>query len=197
MLRGFTTTALLLAVQCSCAVAPDAPETEPTPLPAALAVTEITPLTLADTPNVHAFEGLLTSGQPTVAGLEAAAAMGVRSVLTNRKDSELETVPFDERAVVEGLGMTYARIPWGGPEELTDEVLDRSVAFLREAERPVLYHCASANRVGAAFAAWRALDQGVEIEAALAEGRKIGMRTAALEPIVRRYVERRRAERGR
>jgi len=201
MLRGLSPLFLSAFALGACAgtqPAPPAPaKAAPTGTPPTLAVTEITPLALADTPNVHAFAGLLTSGQPTVAGLEAAAALGVRTVLNNRKDSELEKVPFDERAVVEGLGMSYVRIPWGGPEELTDEVLDRSLAFLREAERPALYHCASANRVGAAFAAWRALDHGVELEQALAEGRKIGLRTAALEPIVRGYVERRRAERGR
>jgi len=178
--------AALLGAACG------APDTAVDPTSETLAMTTLTPISLADTQNVHAFDGLLTSGQPSVAGLEAARALGVKSVLNSRKPDEMAKVGFDERAVVEGLGMSYVFLPWNGTEELTDEVLDQTRAFLRDAPRPALYHCASANRVGAGWAAWRALDEGLELDAAIAEGKQVGMRTPSYEPKVRDYVARRR-----
>lgn len=182
----------LLAPLCACRA-----QEAPASLPPALAVREVTPLALADTKNVSAFDGLVLAGQPTVQGLEAARNLGVKAVLNSRKDAEMAKLDFDERAVALGLGMTYTWLPWNGAEELTDDVLDRTREFLRTAPRPALYHCASANRVGAGFAAWRALDHGVDLDTALAEGKRVGMRTEAYEPIVRAYVARRLAERGR
>ncbi|MEZ6017646.1 MAG: sulfur transferase domain-containing protein [Planctomycetota bacterium] len=205
-------TAMLLVAACSAPEAPQAgsgttaspsapaPESAPTAAEAGLP-TELTPATLcafslADTKNVHVFDGVLTAAQPSAAALEAARALGVKSVLNQRKPAEMEKVDFDERAVAEGLGMTYTHMPWNGPDELTDELLDQTRAYLREAPRPILYHCASANRVGAGWAAWRALDGGVDIDTAIAEGKAVGMRTEAYEPKVRDYVARRAASGG-
>lgn len=157
----------------------------------------LAPFDLPGTKNVHVFDQVLTAGQPSVAGLEAARALGVRSVVNLRTEAEMQNVDFDERAIALGLGMRYDYLPWNGASELTDVVLDRMRELLNTAPRPLLFHCASANRVGAGWAAWRALERGLDIEAALAEGRAIGLRTEAYEPIVRDYVARMGALAGR
>ncbi len=80
----------------------------------------------------------------------------MRTVINQRHESEIED--FDERAVVTELDLAYENPAFGGPGELTDEVLDRTLELLREAERPILMHCNSGNRTGAAWMAYRALD---------------------------------------
>jgi protein tyrosine phosphatase (PTP) superfamily phosphohydrolase (DUF442 family) len=140
--------------------------------------------------NVHAMNGLVLAGQPNPAGLQAVHDLGGKSVLNSRTQAEMDKAGFDERSVVEGLGMTYEYLPWNGPDQLSDEILDRTRAFLRDAPRPALYHCASANRVGAAWIAYRVLDEGLGFDEALAEGRLVGLRTEDYVGKVRDYVAR-------
>jgi hypothetical protein len=51
-------------------------------------------------------------------------------------------------------------------------------------------HCASANRVGAVWIPFRVLDQGIELEAAVAGAKAIGLETPEYEAKARDYVER-------
>jgi protein tyrosine phosphatase (PTP) superfamily phosphohydrolase (DUF442 family) len=61
---------------------------------------------------------------------------------------------------------------------------------LKAAERPILLHCGSANRVGAVWLPYRVLDAGLAWDAALAEAKTIGLRTPALEAKAMDYVQR-------
>lgn len=74
---------------------------------------------------------------------------------------------------------------------MTDEVLDRARAELKAAPRPILMHCASANRVGAVWLPYRVLDGGLSWDDAVAEAKVVGLRSAELEAKARDYVERR------
>jgi len=140
--------------------------------------------------RLHASGGVLLASQPSPADFERASERGVRTVIDLRHADELED--FDEREVVTGLGLTYVHFPWSGPDELTDEVFDRSRELLRTAERPILLHCASANRVGAVWIPWRVLDGGIALDEAVAEARTVGLRTPIYETLARDYVERHR-----
>jgi hypothetical protein len=62
--------------------------------------------------------------------------------------------------------------------------------LLRTTERPLLFHCASANRVGANWIPYRMLDQGVTWEQAVDEARAMGLRTEAYVDLARDYVAR-------
>jgi protein tyrosine phosphatase (PTP) superfamily phosphohydrolase (DUF442 family) len=108
-------------------------------------------------------------------------------VINLRHAQEITT--FDETAVVGVLGLDYVHLPWNGTEELTDEVFDRCRALLSTAERPILLHCASANRVGAVWLPWRVLDGGITWEAALGEAHTIGLRSSGYEELARAYVD--------
>ena len=161
-------------------------------IPPELATEEVEERALAETPNVHVFDGILTSGQPSAQGLAAARDLGVRTVLNIRKPEELAKLDFDEATTVVDLGMSYVQLPWGSAAELDDGVFDRTRAMLNELERPMLYHCASANRVGATWIPWRVLDGGLDLEAAVLEAKAIGLRSAELEAKARDYVARHR-----
>ena len=97
-------------------------------------------------------DGVLSGGQPTPEQIEEVARAGFRTVINIRTPGE---PGFDwEKAAVERLGMTYVQIPVGGEESFTHETIAAIDGALREARArgPVLYHCASGNRIGATLA---------------------------------------------
>ena len=76
--------------------------------------------------------------------------------------------------------MTYINVAWNGPADLADgDVFNHYRELLNEVERPVLLHCASANRVGTVWLPWRVIDQGIEFDEALAEAKAVGLRNPA------------------
>lgn len=139
---------------------------------------------------LHEQGGVWLAGQPGPEDLALARDAGVRTVFNLRHEREIRG--FDEPTVVAELGMRYVSLPWNGPAELNDDVFDRARAVLDTAERPLLLHCASANRVGAVWLPWRVLDCGLAVEDALAEARTIGLRTPEYEEKALDYVARRR-----
>ena len=141
-------------------------------------------------PNMHVLGDVYTAGQPEVSDFALVRDLGVRTVINLRNERELGA--FDERATVEDLGLAYRNIPFGGPAELSDQVLDQARVAMAGAEPPILLHCGSANRVGAVWIAWRALDEGVPLEQAVAEAKEVGLRSPELERIAVDYVSRQR-----
>jgi uncharacterized protein (TIGR01244 family) len=135
---------------------------------------------VSDLPNRHEpLPGITTAGQPSVAGLEAAAKAGYKAVIDLRALSEERG--FDEPAAVERLGMTYVNLPIDGAAGVTYDnaaELDRLIA---ELPKPLLLHCSSANRAGALLAL-RAGRNGADAAAALELGIAAGL--AGLKPIV-------------
>jgi protein tyrosine phosphatase (PTP) superfamily phosphohydrolase (DUF442 family) len=144
------------------------------------------PSALGELERVHRFGDLTFAGQPSPADLEAARDAGFRSVVNLRGPAEM--TELDEARVVADLGLVYLSPGFSGPDELDDEVFAAALDALRTAPRPALVHCSSANRVGAIWIAYRALDDGLLLEAAVAEGKTIGLRSRELEAKARDYV---------
>ncbi len=150
---------------------------------------ELEPYECGNIERLHTQGGVFLASQPAPADIEQAQKGGVKTVINQRHASELD---FDERALVEKLGMTYENPAWNGTDELTDELLDRTRALLATAERPILLHCSSANRVGAAWLAYRVLDEEAEVDEALEEAKTVGLRSPAYRDRVLEYIELRR-----
>jgi uncharacterized protein (TIGR01244 family) len=178
--------ALLALLPSACACAGTGGSVVDPPVEGALERLE--PRTLGGIARLHALGDVLASSQPAPEDFEEIRASGVRTVV-NLRTAE-EQLDLDERALVTGLGLTYVHLPWNGVERLTDEVFARSRELLESVERPLLLHCASANRVGALWIPWRVLDGGVPLEEAVAEARTIGLKTAEYEARARDYVAR-------
>ena len=107
---------------------------------------------------------------------------GIEQVIDLSADSE--TPDFDEAAAVRAAGIGYHDLPIHGAGDLTRTRVRQFDRLLRDAgEQPTLVHCASSNRVGAMIALRVALVDGLPTDAALAEGRRWGMKS--LEPAVR------------
>lgn len=119
---------------------------------------------------------LITSGQPSLAQLDAAQQAGVTTVIDLR--DPMEQRPFDEAAEVERLGMRYHNFPVSGGA-LDDATLERVLSVLRtQAGTPTLMHCASANRTGGPLIAYLILDQGTDEQAAVDAAMRAGLRSA-------------------
>jgi uncharacterized protein (TIGR01244 family) len=123
--------------------------------------------------------GITTAGPPDTAQFAAAAGSGITTVIDLRGIAEDRGI--DEKATVEGLGMSYVNLPVEGAAGVTyanAAALDR---LLAAAEGPVLIHCSTGNRAGALLAL-RAKLAGTDAESALALGVAGGM--TGLRPTV-------------
>lgn len=144
------------------------------------------------TPNFHRVsEEIATSGQPSDEDLKRLREAGFKAVLNLRPPEEGSLA---EKPKVEALGMTYVNIPIT-PETITDEKVQRfSEVVADPSNKPLLIHCASANRVGGLWFIHRALGQGVAAEQGLKEAKEIGLKSPVLEGIVIRYVDERKGK---
>ena len=128
-----------------------------------------------------------TGGQPRIEHFAKLKADGVKAVLNLRLPTEHRAE--EEKEAVERAGLRYFNIPvvYRDPTEAqVDE-------FLRitddAANRPMFIHCTAAIRVGAFWTIRRAVRDGLPVEAALEEGRKVGLVDAPhLEEFARKYI---------
>lgn len=123
--------------------------------------------------------GITTAGQPDEASLNSLAEAGYVAVIDLRSASEDRG--FDEKSVVEALGMNYISIPVSGADGVSFDnaaLLDQSLSGI---EGPVLVHCASSNRVGALLSL-REKMHGASTEEALNLGLAAGL--GSLRPAV-------------
>ena len=126
-------------------------------------------------------------GMPSSNDLRVAADRGVRTVVNLRNASEHPD--FDEEAAATSLGLAYHNPGFNGGEQFTDARIDGIRELLTTAPRPLLLHCASANRVGGAWIPYRVLDLGADLDTAIAEAKTIGLRSAAYEQRAREYID--------
>lgn len=125
---------------------------------------------------------VFTGGQPTPEDLSRLASNGVKTVINLRAPNE--PIGFDEAAKVARLGMQYRVVTIADGSDLTRAKVSEFGRAVEEAraEGPVLIHCGSGNRVGAAIALSEGWNRGRDAESALAAGRAAGL--AKLEPEV-------------
>ncbi len=140
--------------------------------------------------RLHTYQGVFLASKPQPADIEQAKKGGVKTVVNMMHPGE--QAGFDERAFVTDLGLAYHNPAWNGADELSDATIDANLALIRGAERPMLVHCSSANRVGAIWYAYRAIDGGLSDADALAEARIVGLKSPDYERIIREYIARHR-----
>jgi uncharacterized protein (TIGR01244 family) len=120
---------------------------------------------------------VLSSGQPTEEQFRLLAQSGLKHVINLRPSSEQD---WDEGALVRSLGMEYYNLPISGAVDFTSanaRSLDQLLAGLNG--EPVLVHCASGNRVGGLIAVSARDSKGLDVEEAIAEGRRWGLTAMA------------------
>lgn len=148
---------------------------------------------LGSTPNVHALGEIYTAGQPGADDLRLAAEQGFATIISTRTPGEID---LDEAALAAELGLTFHNPGFRSPDALTDERFAEMRQLLQTADQPILFHCGSANRVGAHWLAWRVLDGGLTIEEATAEAETVGLRSPPLKARALEYIAAQQAGEG-
>ena len=134
-----------------------------------------------------------TGGQPRVEHLEKLKAEGVKTIINLRPPGEHRAAEEEEAA--KKLGLRYINIPvvYATPKE------EDADAFLKATDdkenRPAFIHCAAAIRVGAFWMIRRVLRDGMTVEAAEEEAKKVGLVNAPhLTEFARKYIEKHRTK---
>ena len=121
-------------------------------------------------------DDLATAGQPSAAQMADIARAGVRTVVDLRAAPEPRG--YDEAGAVRAVGMEYVLIPVT-PETLDDATFDRFLVVMRDAaRRPVLVHCATANRVGGLLIPYFRIDERRSERDSLELAKQVGLRSA-------------------
>ena len=132
------------------------------------------------------------SGQPEEGSFAKLQEKGVTTVINLRTQPEMdnrEAVPFDEKAVVEGLGLDYVHIPLGGPDTpYTPAALEKFARTVEEAEGDVLLHCTVAWRASHMWASYLVKYHGLSPDEAIAQARDINFGRLPIEKMLDRTI---------
>jgi uncharacterized protein (TIGR01244 family) len=127
---------------------------------------------------------IATSGVIGENGAETLAEKGFKTIIDLRTQREGAN---DEKLAVETAAMRYINIPVTG-EGINEKQLATFTEAIENTEMPTLVHCASGNRAGAMWAAYR-ISKGVSPEIALEEGRAAGMQLELEQKISATFVD--------
>jgi tyrosine-protein phosphatase SIW14 len=132
--------------------------------------------------NEHVYRG----AQPTVAGFNELAQLGIKTVIDLRQIGEHSQA--DEQKAVTSLGMRYVSIPMAGMATPKDDQVAAVLAFLNDTTSgPVFVHCKrGADRTGMVVAIYRISQDGWENKKALREAKLYGM--SFFERSIQHYV---------
>lgn len=102
-----------------------------------------------DQVDSHVYRG----GQPTAAGFQLLATLGVKTVVDLREAGDRSQA---EQRAVAGAGMTYVNVPMTGLTPPTDNEIGKILTLLEDTgSGPVFVHCQrGADRTGAVIAAY-------------------------------------------
>ncbi|HEX5854716.1 MAG TPA: sulfur transferase domain-containing protein [Thermoanaerobaculia bacterium] len=128
--------------------------------------------------------GLATAGKPSPETLAKLREMGFRTAIDLRQPAEgVEAA----RKAVEEQGLTFVSVPVS-PETFRADDAKKVAAVLDDPKAgPILLYCSSSNRVGGVLAVVEGL-RGTPHDEALAEGRKAGLKSAAMIDAVERVL---------
>ena len=103
---------------------------------------------------------------------------GIARIINLRGSGEMS---WDEAGKVEAHGMAYVHLPISSVTDFTPEFLDEFDRLIGE-DVSTLVHCASGNRVGAAFALHAQKHGGASVDDAMELGRRHGL-TSLSQPV--------------
>ena len=130
------------------------------------------------------------AGQPSPEQLAEVEAAGYRTVINIRSPEEID---WNEGARVGDTGMRYVQVPIT-PQTIEVGVLARLRTLIDDSPKPILFHCASGNRVSLV---WGMLEAGNRSEEEILEIAREGGLKSKYEPMLREYLEQHAAGGGR
>jgi protein tyrosine phosphatase (PTP) superfamily phosphohydrolase (DUF442 family) len=132
--------------------------------------------------------GVAAAGQPGAQAWGDLARAGFKSVIDLREPDEPRG--HDEAGEIARAGLAYLALPVNH-DTLGDRQFDSVRDFVRDpAHRPVLVHCATANRVGALLLPYFAIDEQLSLDEAHRLAVDVGMRSPDYSRLALDYVRR-------
>jgi protein tyrosine phosphatase (PTP) superfamily phosphohydrolase (DUF442 family) len=144
--------------------------------------------TLGSMRNVSLCDSVWIGSHPTPEDLDLADRRGIARTI----DVSLpgERLGFDVAAACEELGIEYVQVGSGSPIP-DDGELDRTLEELRRSgDQSILLFSGHGDRAAMILAVWRALDGGIDVDEAIHEARRSGMKPGAPVEFVRMQVAR-------
>lgn len=129
---------------------------------------------------------IATAGQPSDEALADIQKAGFKAVLNLRTAEEGS---LEEKPKVEALGLEYYNIQVDREGMTPENVALFSEIIGDSANRPILIHCASSNRVGAFWYLHQVLNEGKDEATALEEAQKAGLSSQGLAERAKAYAE--------
>ena len=128
---------------------------------------------------------LAVSGRPSPEAVAKLRETGFRTAIDLRQPAEGVAIV---REAVEAQGLKFVSVPVS-PDTFSLEDVRKVEAVLADPKAaPVLLYCASSNRVGGVIAVVEAR-RGKTKDEAIAEGKKAGLKSAAMERAVLRVMD--------
>jgi uncharacterized protein (TIGR01244 family) len=134
-------------------------------------------------------EEFCTAGQPSLQDLERLKAQGVVGIINLRRPEENPTEQQEEKEKAEALGLKYFLIPVDRANPTREQAEEFLKIVSEKQNRPLLIHCAAANRVGAFWLIYRVLNDGWDCAKAEQEARRVGLHSENLVEFAKKYVE--------
>jgi len=181
-------TAMLLAGCASTTVTTETPATEPErisiptpvePPPMQLVLADLSGVTNGRWVSKH----IAVGGSFDSEALTSLSEGGIQRIINLRTEGEMD---WDEAGLSEASGLRYVQLPIGSVVDFSPEWLAEFDRLLGE-EVPTLVHCASGNRVGAAFALHAQAFKGASVEDAMTLGERHGL--TSMSSAVRQRLE--------
>jgi len=146
--------------------------------------------TLGTMRNVSLRESVWIGSHPSPADLDLAGRRGIARTID--VSLPVERIGFDVAATCARLGIEYVQVVPGDNEPIPDdEVVDRTLCELRRGDgEPILLFSGSGDRAAMILAVWRAVHGGIEVETAIDEARRSGMKPGAPVEFIRTQVAR-------
>lgn len=126
--------------------------------------------------------------QPTPEQLSAFAEAGGRVVINNRTQKEIDKQPFDERALVESLGMTYVHTPTSSATFDGSQAIALSQT-LETTQGPILMHCGSGSRSASVYGMYLIMETGMDKKNAIDAALDLGMGSRSGRVIERELMD--------
>lgn len=127
---------------------------------------------------------IATSGIIGDKGAALLAEHGFKTIIDLRTPAEGTN---EEKQAAETVSIHYINIPVTS-EGITQKQLTAFTKAVENTTKPVIVHCASGNRAGAMWAAYR-ISQGAAPEIAIEEGKAAGMKPEMEQKIIAAFVK--------
>jgi len=133
-------------------------------------------------------DNIYISGQPSAEAFTILKSEGVTTVVNLRTQNEMsnrDNVTFDERELLDSLGMNYVHIPLGGADHPYNyEALKKFADAVDKADGKVLLHCTVAWRASHMWAAYLIQYKGFSPDKAIEHAKDINFGQLPVEGLL-------------